>query len=98
MNLLVNIDEINHYQVFYQDQSVVSARSSSHKMHGWRGHCSSQTMSFTTKIIYWFQFTMISHTNIQQTTAQPGRGSSNACVSIKLFVSLCAEASNSPVD
>ena len=33
MNLLVNIDEINYYQVFYQDKSVVSARSSSHTMH-----------------------------------------------------------------
>jgi hypothetical protein len=32
MNLLVNIDEINHYQVFYQDKSVLSARSSSHTM------------------------------------------------------------------
>jgi hypothetical protein len=97
MNLLVNIDEINNYQVIYQDKSVVSARSSSHTMHGWQGQ--QRNNFFYDKIIYCFQFTMISHTNIQQTTAQPGRGSSsNACVSIKLFVSLCAEASNSPVD
>jgi hypothetical protein len=33
MNLLVNIDQINYYQGFYQDKSVLSARSSSHTMH-----------------------------------------------------------------